>query len=99
MLLRAQEHQVAAVVLQVARIGRLVALVDLPVLLHQGRECRRDAPAEITELFPLDQVVQDDGRVRAGLRAGARAVERLTLGKHAAAAERRGDARCRLDAS
>ena len=98
MLLRAQEHQVAAVVLQVARIGRLIALVDLPVLLHQRREHRRDAAAEIAELFPLDQVVQGDSRVRAGLRAGARAVERLTFGQHAAAAERRDDARCWVDA-
>jgi len=64
-----------------------------------SRTCRRNAATEIAELFQLDQVVQDDGRVRAGLRAGARAVEWLTLGKHAATAERRGDARCRLDAS
>src|SRR5262245_31337860 len=56
MPLRAQEHQVATVVLQVACIGRLVALVDLPVLLHQRRERRRDAAAEIAELFPLYQV-------------------------------------------
>jgi hypothetical protein len=41
---------------------------------------------------------KDDGRVRAGLRAGARAVERLAFGEHAAAAERGGDARCRVDA-
>src|SRR5258708_31488954 len=98
MLLRAQEHQVAAVVLEVARIGRLVALVDLPILLHQRLERRRDAAAEIAELFALDQVVQGDGRVRAGLRTGARAVERLTIGQHAAAAERRDDSRCRVDA-
>jgi hypothetical protein len=98
MLLRAQEHQVAAMVLQVARIGRLVALVDLPVLLHQRRERGWDAAAEIAELFPLDQVVQGDGRVRAGLRPGARAVERLTFGEHAAATERRDDSRCWVDA-
>src|SRR5882724_9471220 len=98
LLLRAEEHEMAPVVGQVAGVGRLVRLIDLPVALEQRGQVRRHAAPHVAELLDLNQVVQRDRRVRPGLSPGARAVERLAVLQHRAAGERRGHARGRIDA-
>src|SRR5712664_2865472 len=92
LLLRAQEHEMPAVVGEIARVRRLVLQVDLAVALDQRRQRRRQAAAHVAELLDLDQVVQRDRGVGPRLRARARTVERLAVLQHAPARERRGRA-------
>src|SRR5207249_10404181 len=70
LLLGTQEHQVPAMVAQVSRVLGLVAEVDLPVLLEQRGEARRQRPSEIAELLALDEIVERDRRGRPGVRLG-----------------------------
>src|SRR5262249_58667000 len=53
LLLGTQEHQMPTMILEVARVLRLVAEVDLPVLLEQRGEARRQRPSGVPELGAL----------------------------------------------
>src|SRR5665213_3519917 len=86
-LLGTQEHQMAAMVGQVARVFRRVAAIDLAVFVEERLELRRQPEAERAELRLLGEIVEHHGRRGSGLGAGARAVRRLTLLEHAAIAE------------
>src|SRR5262250_3887097 len=96
-LFRPQDHEVAAVVGEIARIRRLILLVDLPVTLGQVRQLRWHAASHVAKLLDLDVVVQRHRGVGANLSAGARAVERFAVPQHTAASERRREARSRID--
>src|SRR5215467_15387368 len=50
-LFRPQDHEVAAVVGEIARIRRLILLVDLPVTLGQVRQLRRHAASHVAKLL------------------------------------------------
>ena len=84
-LLRAQEHQVAAVIGKVASIRRYITGVDLAVTLGLGLKLRRQGKAQGAILALFGKVVKDDRSRRASLSYCARAVGRLTVGEHATA--------------
>src|SRR5262249_58227946 len=79
LLLRTQEHEVAAMIAQVTRVGRLILQIDLPIALDEGRELSRNRTTQIAELVSLDQAVQRDRGGRPPVRPCARAVGSLAL--------------------
>src|SRR5678815_3246962 len=78
-LLRPEEHEVAAVIGEIARIGRLVAAIDLAIALEQWVEFGRQGAAEVAEGLALDQAVERDGGRRPRLGPRARAIAGLAL--------------------
>src|SRR5579864_7297525 len=78
-----------AMIGEVARVGGLVALVDFEIGVVERLELRDRLEAERAELVMLGIIVKDHRRRRSGLRAGARAVGGLALGKDATRTEGR----------
>ena len=65
-------------VAEVARIGRLIRLVDLAVGIELSLERKvRTDREDRAELILLDEIMEHDRRVRTGLRLCARAVGSL----------------------
>ena len=69
-LLGPQEHEVAAVIGEIARVGWLVAAVDLAIALEQRVEIGGQGAAEVAEGLALDQAVERDSGGRPRLRPG-----------------------------
>ena len=67
LLLGAQEHQVPAMVREIARVGGLVALIDRAIGVERAWNCGGRRKPKRAELFALGEVVEDHGGGRAGL--------------------------------
>src|SRR5262249_62349485 len=89
LLLRAQEHQMAAVIRKVTRIRWLILAVDFTISVELGLELRRGGEADRAELLLLRVVVKDDGRGGGRPRPRARGGWRRSPGAHPAAPARR----------
>src|SRR5271165_7696544 len=83
MFLRSQEHEVTAMISQVAGIGGFIIRINVPVRLQNRRQLGRERRSLETERLDLDNPMQSRHGMGSSNRLGPRAVEGFSLGQDA----------------